>query len=155
MADLLDTSHRLPLVQSASFSIGRQLPRSLVASLSYSHTYGRDLLTGNGTANPNAIPASALQYGNQLYTESFNASLRPYPQFKGFDLNSSYPLARYQRDAASVSIEKRASGGLSMNAICTFSKQMDDYSALRALRIFTTAPMNGRSLPGTGHWISR
>ena len=128
VADLLDTSHRLPLVQSASFSIGRQLPRSLVASLSYSHTYGRDLLAGNGTANPNAIPASALQYGNQLYTESFNASLRPYPQFKGFDLNSSYPLARYQRDAASVSIEKRASGGLSMNAICTFSKQMDDYS---------------------------
>jgi hypothetical protein len=128
IADLIDASRLLPLIQSASLSIERQLPRSLVVTLSFGHSRGRDLLVGNSAANPNAIPVSALQYRDQLNIETFNASLRPYPQYKGFSLNSSYPLGRYQRDAGSIRIEKRASGGLSLNAVYTFSKQMDDYS---------------------------
>ena len=128
IADLLDMSRRVPAMQSASLTIERQLPRSVVVTLAFAHWRGRDLLVGNSAANPNAIPATALQYRDQLNNESFNASLRPYPQYKGFDLNSSYPLGKYQRDAASVRIEKRASGGLSVSAVYTFSKQMDDYS---------------------------
>ncbi len=128
IADLINSTGRVPVVQSASLSIERQLPRSFLVAVTYGHADGHSLLIGNGLANPNAIPASALQYRDQLNVESFNASLRPYPQFKGFDLNSSWPLGRYQRDAASVRVEKRASAGLSLTAAYTFSKQMDDYS---------------------------
>ncbi len=128
IADMIDMSRRVPLMQSGSLSIERQLPKSVVVALSVAHWRGRDLLVGNSAANPNAIPASALQYRDQLNNEKFNASLRPYPQYKGFDLNSSYPLGKYQRDAASLRVEKRASGGLSLNAVYTFSKTMDDYS---------------------------
>ncbi len=128
IADLIDTSRRVPMMQSASLTIERQLPKAIVITLGFAHSRGRDLLVGNSAANPNAIPASALQYRDQLNNEAFNASLRPYPQYKGFDLNSSYPLGSYQRDAASLRIEKRASGGLSLNAVYTFSKTMDDYS---------------------------
>lgn len=128
IADLLDSSRRTPSMQSASFSVERQFPKSIVATLSVAHWRGRNLLVSNASANPNAIPASALQYRDQLNDESFNASMRPYPQFKGFDLNSSYPLGKYQRDAASLRLEKRTSGGLAVSAVYTFSKQMDDYS---------------------------
>ncbi|HXJ41005.1 MAG TPA: hypothetical protein VNH18_17115, partial [Bryobacteraceae bacterium] len=128
IADLVNRSGTLPVVQAASLSLERQLPKSFVVSASFGHSDGHDLLIGNSSANPNAIPTSALQYRDQLNSESFNASLRPYPQFKGFDVNSSWPLGRYQRDAGSVRLEKRASGGLSLNAVYSFSKQMDDYS---------------------------
>ena len=128
IADLLDMSRRMPLIEAASLSLERQLPRSIVVNVGLAHWRGRDLLVDNSSANLNAIPVSALQYRDRLNDEQFNASLRPYPQFKGFDLNSSYPLGKYQRDAASIRVEKRASGGLSLNAVYTFSKQMDDYS---------------------------
>jgi hypothetical protein len=128
IADLTNTSGRLPAVQSASLSIERQLPKSFLIAISYGHSDGHDLLLGNGAVNPNAIPADALRYRDLLNVESFNASLRPYPQYKGFDVNSSWPLGRYQRDAGTVRLEKRASGGLSLNLAYTFSKQMDDYS---------------------------
>jgi hypothetical protein len=128
IADLLDVSRRVPVVQSETLSIERQFHRAYVITLSFADSRGHDLLTGNSAANPNAIPASALQYRDQLNDETFNASLRPFPQYKGFDVNSSYPLGRYQRDAGSVRIEKRAAGGLSLSALYTYSKQMDDYS---------------------------
>lgn len=128
IADLLDISRRVPVVLAASVSVERQLRRSIVITLGFTHWRGKGILVGNTAANPNAIPASALQYRDQLNDEAFNASLRPYPQYKGFNVNSSYPLGQYQRDAGSVRIEKRASAGLSLNAVYTFSKQMDDYS---------------------------
>jgi hypothetical protein len=128
IADLIDISGRVPVVQSASLTIEHQLPKAFLIAVAYGHSHGHDLLLGNGAVNPNAIPVSALHYRDQLNNESFNASLRPYPQFKGFDVNSSYPLGKYQRDATSVRIEKRASGGLSMNAVYSYSKQLDDYS---------------------------
>ncbi len=128
IADLIDSSGRVPVIQSASLSIERQLPKSFLVSGSLDHSTGHNLLVGNGSANPNAIPVSALQYRDRLNDESFNASLRPYPQFKRFELNSSYPLGQYQRDSARVRLEKRASGGLTVSAVYTFSKNMDDYS---------------------------
>jgi hypothetical protein len=85
-------------------------------------------LVGTGSANPNAIPLSALQYRDELNNEAFNRSLRPYPQFKGFELYSSYPYGKYQRDAGYLRIEKRVSKGLSFSAYYERSKQLDDYS---------------------------
>jgi hypothetical protein len=70
----------------------------------------------------------ALEYRDRLNEESFRASLRPYPQFTGFDVNGIWPLGRYQRDVGYVRVEKRSSGGLGLSAYYEFAKQMDDYS---------------------------
>jgi len=128
IADLIDMSHRLPTYQSASLSIERELPASAVVTLGFYYNGGKNLLVGNGSANPNAIPLADLQYGVALNDLTFNQSLRPYPQYQGFNLYGQYPVGRYQRDAGYVRLEKRSSSGLSVNANFEFNKQMDDYS---------------------------
>jgi hypothetical protein len=128
IADLIDRSHRLPTYQSASLSVERELPASTVITAGFSYSGGKNLLVGNASANPNAIPLEDLKYGNQLNNLAFNQSLRPYPQYQGFNLYGQYPVGRYQRDAGFVRVEKRSSSGLSLNAYFEFNKQMDDYS---------------------------
>ena len=128
IADLIDMSDRVPTYQSASLSIERELPASAVVTAGFAYSGGKDLLVGNGSANPNAIPLSDLQYGIQLNDLAFNQSLRPYPQFQGLNLYGLYPVGRYQRDAGYLRLEKRSSSGLSVNAYFEFNKQMDDYS---------------------------
>ena len=58
-----------------------------------SYTGGRDIYVGNGVANLNAIPLSALAYRDQLNDEAFNRSLRPYPQYKSLNVGGLYPWA--------------------------------------------------------------
>jgi len=128
IADLIDTSDRLPTYQSASLSIERELPSSMVLTAGATYSGGKNLLVGNGAANPNAIPLDDLKYGVQLNDLAFNQSRRPYPQYQGFDVYGEYPVGRYQRDAGYVRLEKRSSNGLSLNAYFEFNKQMDDYS---------------------------
>jgi hypothetical protein len=128
VADLMDPSGRLATYQSVSLSIERQLPGALVLGAGASYSGGKNLAVGNAGANPNAIPLDALAFRDLLNDEDFNRSLRPYPQYKGFDLYSSWPAGRYQRDAAFLRVEKRVSRGLALNASYEFGKQMDDYS---------------------------
>ncbi len=128
IADLIDMTSRVPTYQSASLAIERELPGSAVVTLGATYAGGKNLLVGNGAANPNAIPLADLQYGNQLNDLAFNQSLRPYPQYQGFNVYGEYPVGRYQRDAGSLRVEKRASHGLSLSAYFEFNKQMDDYS---------------------------
>jgi hypothetical protein len=128
VADLIDRSDRLPTYQSASISVERELPASVVLTMGASISGGKNLLVSNSAANPNAIPLDDLKYRDQLNDEQFNQSLRPYPQYKGFDVYSSYPGGRYQRDTGYLRLEKRASKGLSISAYLEFAKQMDDYS---------------------------
>jgi hypothetical protein len=128
IADLIDATGREPVYQSASLTIERELPGSMVVSVGASYSGGRNLLVGDSSANPNAISPAALSFRDRLNNLDFNRSLRPYPQYQGFDLYGLYPLGRYQRDAGFVRVEKRASMGLSLSAYYEFSKQMDDYS---------------------------
>jgi hypothetical protein len=128
VADLIDATSREPVYQSASITLERELPGSMVLSVGAAYSGGRNLLLGNGSANPNAISPDALRFRDLLNDEDFNRSLRPYPQFKGFDLYSSYPLGRYQRDSGFIRVEKRASKGLALSAYYEVSKQLDDYS---------------------------
>jgi len=128
VADLIDATDRQPVYQSASLSVERQLPGALVVTAGLAYAGGKNMLISNGAANPNAIPLDALVYRDRLNDEDFNRSLRPYPQYKGFDVYSSYPLARYQRDVGYLRLEKRASAGLTLSAYYEFAKQMDDYS---------------------------
>ncbi len=128
VADLMDRSRRQPVYQSASLSLEHQAPGSVVVTIGAAYSGGRDLLVGNWAANPNAIHPDALRFRDQLNDEQFNRSLRPYPQFKGFDVYSSWPLGRYHRDAGFLRVEKRASHGLTLSFYYEFSKQLDDYS---------------------------
>jgi hypothetical protein len=127
-ADYMNLTKPEPVYQSVGVSIERDIPFSIALSLGAGHSVGRDLLVGDGVVNPNAINPSAMQYGNDLYTYAFRSTLQPYPQYTGFELYGMYPAGRYQRDAAHIRIEKRASFGLTFTAYYEFSKQMDDYS---------------------------
>jgi hypothetical protein len=128
VADLIDMTDRAPVYQSSSLSIERELPGSIVLTAGAAYSGGKNLPVGNSASNPNAIPLDALRFRDQLNDEDFNRSLRPYPQYKGFDVYSSSPVGRYQRDATYVRLEKRASNGLSISAYYEYSKQLDDYS---------------------------
>jgi hypothetical protein len=128
VADLIDRSTRIPTYQSASLSLQRELPGSTVATVGFSYAGGKNLAVSNSASNPNAIHPDNLLYRDLLNDEAFNRSLRPYPQYKGFDVYSSSPVGRYQRNSGYVRIEKRASMGLSLSGYYEFSKQMDDYS---------------------------
>jgi hypothetical protein len=128
VADLLDVSTRMPCYQSTGVSAEREVGGVFLLTTGYYHQDGKNLYVGNSAVNVNAIPLEDLAYRDQLNDEAFRASLRPFPQYVGFDVNSGYPLGRYQRDAGYLRVEKRTSGGLGMSAYYEFSKQMDDYS---------------------------
>ena len=128
VADLIDRTDRDPVYQSASLSVERELPGAVVVTAGAGISGGHNLLVGSSSANPNAVPLDALKYRDQLNDEDFNQSLRPYPQYKGFELYSLYPHGHYNRTAGYVRVEKRISMGLTLNAYFEMSKQMDDYS---------------------------
>ncbi len=129
IADYMDLTSRQPLYQIASTSLERELPLSMVLSGGFTYSGGRDLLVGNAAANPNAVNPSYLFYGNQLYDLAFRETLQRFPQYPGLALGSLYPEGRYQRDAAFLRLEKRASFGLSFIVYYSYSRQWDNYSA--------------------------
>ena len=136
VADWLDLTPREPVYQSASFTVERQLPFSVVLAAGAYYNGGHDLLVGDSAANPNAINPNALSYGDALYTESFASTLRPYANYTSFELNGLYPIGRYQRDAAFIRAEKRASNGLAVSLYYEYGKQFDDYSGPYGIQDF-------------------
>jgi hypothetical protein len=136
VADWIDLNGREPMEQWASLSVERELRWSLVASAGASHSNGRNELIWNGAVDLNAVNPIYLGYRDALNDEAFRASLRPYPQFTGLDVNSLYPGGRYQRDSAYVQVEKRASAGLELTVHYQISKQFDDYSGPYGIQDF-------------------
>ncbi|MCL5745416.1 MAG: hypothetical protein M1541_16090 [Acidobacteria bacterium] len=130
-ADLIYRGRLQPVYQSSSLSVERQFPFSLVVTTGASYAGGRNLLVGNAAANLNAISLDALAYRDELNDEAFNRSLRPYPQYNGLNVGGTYPLGRYQREAAFLSLAKRATTGLDVSFRYDLSKQSDDYSGGR------------------------
>lgn len=128
IAHLVEANGRQPTYQSASLTLETEMNSSLTVTVSAGHSEGKNLLLSNSGSNPNAIPLSALEYRDRLNDVEFNRSQRPFPQYQRFDIYSSWPEGKYTRDACSVRVEKRTTGGLSMSAYYEFSKQMDNYS---------------------------
>lgn len=128
VADWVDLTGREPIYQSATLSVEREVPFSMVVSVGAAHNIGRDILVGDSDANPNAIDPINLAYGNALYDQAFRVTLQPFPQFNGLELYGLYPAGRYERDSGFMRVEKRASFGLTFTAYYEFSKQFDDYS---------------------------
>lgn len=127
-ADLFDRSDRQPTYQSASLSFERELPGSMLLSVTAAYSGGKSLFVGDGTANPNAIQLGDLVYRDQLNDDTFRSTLRPFPQYRGFNLYAGYPVGRYERNSATFRAEKRTSKGLSLTATYEWAKQMDNYS---------------------------
>lgn len=129
VADFVDLSGKEPVYRSASLSLERDLPFSLVVTGGMQYGDGHNLLVGNGAANPNAINPLNLSYGDALYNQTFRQSLQPYPQYLGFQLYGLYPAGKYQRTAGYVRVEEQASHGLSFTGTYEVSRQFDDYSS--------------------------
>lgn len=127
-ADLADRSGILPRYQSSGLSYERELPSSIVMSGGLGLAWGRDLFIGDYAVNYNAIHPDALAYRDQLNSEQFRRTVRRYPQYLGFESNGLWPNGRYRREAGWVRMEKRSSGGLSLNMYYEYSRQYDDYS---------------------------
>jgi hypothetical protein len=87
-ADLIDAEGRQPTYQSFSLALERELPGAMIVTLGAGQSGGRNLLLSNSGSNPNAISLAALDYRDRLNDETFNRSLRPYPQYQRFDVNS-------------------------------------------------------------------
>lgn len=130
-ADLIYRGRVQPLYQSASLSVERQFPFAALVTAGASFAGGKDMYVGNGVANLNAIPLTALAYRDQLNDEAFNRSLRPYPQYKSLNVGGMYPLGRYRQESAYVSVEKRATADLSLTFSYNWTKRRDDYSGGR------------------------
>jgi hypothetical protein len=128
IADLVQRQGDVPRYQSAGLSYERTLAGQTIVSLSLGHARGQRLFFPNSVVNPNSIPLSYLSERDQLNSEAFRRTIRPYPQYQRFNLFSSWPSANYKRNAAAVRIEKRSASGLVLNSTYEFSKQMDDYS---------------------------
>ena len=60
--------------------------------------------------------------------ETFRRSLRPFPQFQQFQTNGQFPLGRYKYHGTDISVEKRASHGLTLDFSYSLVRQWDDYS---------------------------
>ncbi len=124
-AHLLDLSGRAPASHSYTLSLEHPLSRTLVVRAGAGFTHGWNRGADDG-ANPNAIPLEALQYRDMLYSEAFNRSLRPYPQYRRFSLNEFY-VGSERGGSFDLSVGKRTPQGLSLQFQYEFSRRMDNY----------------------------
>ncbi len=126
--DYIDPSGILPANQTWSLSIQRDLPRSLNLEARYTGTRGSHQFV-DGFVRLNAVPVSALSYGEQLYDDAFRNTLRPYPQYRTFDVGGIYPGGDAVNHSLTVTLDQRLTGGLFGRASYRLGKQMDNYSS--------------------------
>ncbi len=126
--DYFDTSGQLPANQTWTASLQRELPRALAVEARYTGTKVTHQFV-DGAVRLNAVPLSALQYGEQLYDDSFRNSLRPYPQYRTFDVGGLFPGGDYEAHFLTVTVDQRLLGGFFGRASYRFGKQMDNYSS--------------------------
>jgi len=133
-AELQDDTDSIPTYQHIGMSYEREIPGDLLLVVSAARDSGRNLLVGEAVFNPNGVPLDYLDFRDLLNDEAFLRQLRPYSQYQDFALNGLWPTGRYNRDSATIRLEKRASGGLTIRTSYTFSKQMDNYSGPTAVQ---------------------
>ncbi|MDZ7637888.1 MAG: hypothetical protein U5J83_06500 [Bryobacterales bacterium] len=133
-ADLQIQNDNVPMYVSYELSMERELPGNVLLTLAASRDSGRNMFTGENVTNPNAVPLDYLSFRDQLNSEAFVRELRPFSQYQLFSLSGMWPVARYNRDEATLRVEKRASGGLTVRGVYSFSKQMDNYSGPTSLQ---------------------
>lgn len=126
--DYIDRSGILPTNQQWSFSLQRELPQALTMNMVYSGWRSTHQLV-DGFARLNMVPVENLIYRDQLYNEAFRNSLRPYPQYRSFDMGGLYPLGDAKGHSMSATVDKRLSGGLFGRFSYRLAKLLDNYSS--------------------------
>lgn len=127
-ADFVDVSGILPMMQQWTFSIQRELPRSMSIEARYNGWKGTRQFV-DGFIRLNAVPLRYLGYREQLYDDAFRNSLRPYPQFRSLDLGGVYPGGDNAGHALSITLDQRLRGGLFGRFSYRLAKAMDNYSS--------------------------
>lgn len=127
-ADFIDPSGRLPAVHTWVVGVQRELPRSLSLDVTYVGWRANHLFV-DSLARLNAVPIENLKYRDQLYTQSFRDSLRPYPQYRNLQLGGVYPAGTAKSEAVTVTLDKRLSAGLYGRLSYRFAKQIDNVSS--------------------------
>jgi hypothetical protein len=74
----------------------------------------------------NALSPEALTFRDRLNDLDFNFSLRPYPQYREIVTGYGYPIGSNTAHSGNFRVEKRFSHGLSLTALYTLSKSIDD-----------------------------
>ncbi|MGE0882985.1 MAG: hypothetical protein AB7P14_05545 [Blastocatellales bacterium] len=126
--DYIDRSGQLPATQQWSFGIQRELPRSLALDVRYSGWRGTHQFV-DGFARLNLVPSENLKYRDRLYDETFRNSLRPYPQYRSFDMGGLFPGGDVEGHSMTATLDQRLSGGLFGRITYRVAKVMDNYSS--------------------------
>ena len=126
--DFIDRSGLLPTNQQWTFSLQRELLRALTVNVVYTGWRGHHQLV-DGFARLNLVPSSNLKYRDQLYDEAFRNSLRPYPQYRSFDMGGLYPLGDLKGHSMSATVDQRLIGGVFGRFSYRLAKLMDNYSS--------------------------
>lgn len=126
--DYIDRSGELPANQQWTFGVQRELPRALSLNVVYTGWRGTHQLV-DGFGRLNLVPSENLKYRDELYDEAFRNSLRPYPQYRSFDMGGVYPLGDLKGHAMSATVDQRLVGGLFGRFSYRLAKLMDNYSS--------------------------
>ncbi|PYV34224.1 MAG: hypothetical protein DMG22_06935 [Acidobacteria bacterium] len=135
IAVIISERPRNPYVQQWSFSVQRQLAANTTLEANYLGNKGTHLLArteiaqANRPSNPDFCSAQDAS-GNYINLNNGDcpvAARRPYPNFTGVYIDSEWQgISNY--NAANIKLERRTSN-LSMQAIYTWSKSLDNKSA--------------------------
>lgn len=126
--NFIDRSGLLPATQQWTLSIQRELPLALTLNVAYSGWRSTHQLV-DGFARLNLVPSENLKYRDQLYDEAFRNSLRPFPQYRSFDVGGLYPLGDAKGQSLSATIDQRLTGGLFGRFSYRLAKVLDNYSS--------------------------
>lgn len=126
--DFIPNTARQPRYRYAWVQIERRLRAGFTMRMSSRLYTGKDILLGGSSVGLNAIPLETLAYRDALNDEIFRRSLRPFPQFQNFQTDGQFPLGRYKYHGTDISVEKRASHGLTLDFSYSLTRQWDDYS---------------------------
>lgn len=126
--DFIDRSGSLPTNQQWTLSIQRELPRALTMNVAYSGWRGAHQFV-DGFARLNMVPTENLKYRDQLYDEAFRNSLRPFPQYRSFDMGGLYPLGDLKGHSMSATVDQRLLGGVFGRFSYRLAKLLDNYSS--------------------------
>lgn len=127
-AEYLDPTGLLPAHQQWTLSLQRELPRAFSLEARYTGTRGAHVFV-DGFIRLNAVPVENLRFGEQLYDDAFRNALRPYPQYRTFDVGGLFPGGAYEGHSLTFTLDKRLSAGLYGRASYRFGKQLDNYSS--------------------------
>ncbi len=142
VADFIDMSNEEPVYRSASLSVERDFPFSLMTTAGFAYKDGYDILVGNSATDPEAVNPRYLSYGDPLYNTTFRQSLSLFPQYLDLDLDGLYPAGSYQRVDEYIRVEKGTSHGLFFTFTYEHSRQFDDYSAPNGNQYLLNLPEN-------------